>query len=960
MQIVFARILNMSLTGSIVIAVVLLARLFLKRAPKIYSYALWAVVLFRLLCPLSITAGLSVLKPLPVTTTPGISTVSYRPVAQAVREDIPAPIQQEVVSPQPAEQPEAKLAPMQVAAYIWLGGASVMAVYSIVQYLILRRRLAETVLLRGEIYLADSISSPFVMGILRPRIYLPSSTPMEERRFIVAHERHHIRRGDPVWKLLGYIALCLHWFNPLVWLAFVLAGKDMEMSCDEAVIKRLGEHIRADYSQALLRLATHKRIVSGMPLAFGEGDTKGRVMNMAKWKKPKVWVSVLCVALCLVILAACALNPKQEETETDGETQIVGPARIVIRDLRFRIPAGCITEKREKKIHEQTDDGLDVAYWEFADGESIIGGVNTFRIPEDFNADNWDWLHELPLPEWQDETLGYSAGGSPSVEVTVEFFSDVPDGQERTVLNEHTLYFYEGWIYDLWFDELRVKPEVMVAILDTVSVGEEKTIPVVDMPYTILEMPAGGYDYRVESDGSISFLKEDNIIGGIDSYPIPEGVYDPNDGAWLWLEDVGIPDLEDPNLYVAGVFSWKGSNSCSLTVEDDFQNPTVRRTHYFQVDGKTLYDFWLDDLAIDEATRSAFQKAVVYQEPTTQHTELTFYVEGMEEKAMATLYAGDGYSLYIFDENWVYYLDDGHPVWESRLNPDVKLSVIHLKDMPLSVAQGWVRHRFEGFDLIEDNRGGLGGTNSEGIMADVRLISSQDDVYAICCVYPLEAAEGFGARLTVMADTFALTSPAATQELSEEEIAFSKAQAVMMGLQDVPALIQTECRYQNTPEKDYIETFCYDSEIGFLRVTTTADGLDHAQLYVNDRYYTNAGSETSPEPIWIEAEAPSEWSTPWLGSFNFIRHYVTYVDTLLDGENTSYMFQVNAPFEDTPDAADHYFAAFDFDAEGNFIDVYLQINPVRDDAYTLTQSIVTTDPQVITAKLNGESLRTTK
>lgn len=823
MQAIFAKILNMSLTGSIVIAVVLLARFFLKRAPKIYSYALWAVVLFRLLCPLSITAGLSVLKPLPVTTTPGISTVSYRPVAQAVRENIPAPIQQEVVSPQPAEQPEAKLAPMQVAAYIWLGGASVMAVYSIVQYLILRRRLAEAVLLREEIYLADRISSPFVMGILRPRIYLPSSTPMEERRFIVAHERHHIRRGDPLWKLLGYCALCLHWFNPLVWLAFCFAGKDMEMSCDEAVIKRLGEHIRADYSQALLRLATHKRIVSGMPLAFGEGDTKGRVMNMAKWKKPKVWVSVLCVALCLVILAACALNPKQKETETDGETQIVGPARIVIRDFRFRIPAGCITEKREKKIHEQTDDGLDVAYWEFADGESIIGGVNTFRIPEDFNADNWDWLHELPLPEWQDETLGYSAGGSPSVEVTVEFFSDVPDGQERTVLNEHNLYFYDGWIYDLWFDELRVKPEVMVAILDTISVGEEKTIPVVDMPYTILEMPAGGYDYRVESDGSISFLKEDNIIGGIDSYPIPEGVYDPNDGAWLWLEDVGVPDLEDPNLTITGMFSWGGSNGCALTVVDDMENPTVERTHYFRFAGDTLYDFWLDDLALDEATRSAFQKAVVYQEPVTQQ---------------------------------------------------------------------------------------LGA--------------------------------------------------APESEMSEEEIAFAKAQAVMMGLQDVPALIQTECRYQNTPEKDYIETFCYDSEIGFQRVTTTADGLDHAQLYVNDRYYTNAGSETSPEPIWVESEAPSEFSAPWLGNFNFIRHYVTYVDTLLEGEKTCYLFQVNAPFEDTPDAADHYFAAFDFDAEGNFIDVYLQINPVRDDAYTLTQSVVTTDPQVIAAKLSGEMIRATK
>ena len=951
MQAVFTRILNMSLTGSIVIAVVLLARLFLKRAPKIYSYALWAVVLFRLLCPLSITAGLSVLKPLPVTTTPGISTVSYQPVAQAVRENTPAPIRQQVAPAQPAEQPETS--PMQIAAYIWAAGASVMVAYSIAQYLILRRRLAEAAPLQGEIYLADRVSSPFVMGILQPRIYLPSSTPMNERRFIVAHERHHIRRGDPVWKLLGYIALCLHWFNPLVWLAFCLAGKDMEMSCDEAVIKRLGEHIRADYSQALLRLATHKRMVSGMPLAFGEGDTKGRVQNMAKWKKPKVWVSVLCAGLCLVILAACALNPKQKETPRE-EMTTTGPASIGVWELYLELPAGCTFVNRNLDNWEEGK----VGPFTITDGSNTIGGVMVFPVPEDFSADNWDWFHELDLPEWQDDTLGYSAGGAPGDEVSVEFFSDVPEGQERTVLNEHTLYFYEGWIYDLWFDKLTAKPEVMAAILDTVSLGAPKPNPTT-LPYEIGELPQG-YDAAVTAEGNILIDNLQGKVGFITSYPIPEGVYDPNDGAYLWLEDVGVEDLENPNLTVTGMFSWGGSNGCALTVVDDLENPTVQRTHYFRFAGNTLYDFWLDDLAVDEVTRSAIQKAVVYQEPATQQTELTFYVEGMEEKAMATLYAGDGYSLYIFDENWVYYLDDGQPVWESRFNPDVKLSVIHLKDMPLSVAQGWVQLRFEGFDLIEDNRGGLGGTNAEGIMADVRLIPSGDDVYALCCVYPLEAAEGFGTRLAVMADTFALTSPAATQELSEEEIAFTKAQAVMMGLQDVPALIQTECRYQNTPEKDYIETFCYDSELGFLRVTTTADGLDYAQLYVNDRYYTNAGSETSPEPIWVESEAPSERSGPWLGNFNFIRHYVTYVDTLLDGENTSYMFQVNAPFEDTPGAVDHYFATFDFDAEGNFIAVYLQVNPVRDDAYTLTQSIVATDPQVITAKLNGESLRTTK
>lgn len=156
----------MSITGSIVIAVVLLARLFLKRAPKIYSYALWAVVLFRLLCPLSITAGLSVLKPIPVTTTPGISSVSYQPVQQAVKYSSRTvmEVQQEQMPVQEAEQPKQGVSPMEIAAYLWLAGASMMALYSVAQYLALRHRLAEAVPLREEIYLADSISSPLRHG----------------------------------------------------------------------------------------------------------------------------------------------------------------------------------------------------------------------------------------------------------------------------------------------------------------------------------------------------------------------------------------------------------------------------------------------------------------------------------------------------------------------------------------------------------------------------------------------------------------------------------------------------------------------------------------------------------------------------------------------------------------------------------------------------------------------------
>ena len=269
---VFERLLNMSITGSIVIAVVLLARLCLKRAPKIYSYLLWSVVLFRLLCPVSFSSDVSVLEPVPGRSADSGWAVSSQPLRQAVQcETRPqAEATPEGLEHQKTEQPKGKVTPMDIGAWVWLLGAVGMGGFSLAQYALLRRRLAEAVPLGGNVYLCDRIASPFVMGLFRPNIYLPSETPEEERSFILAHERYHIRRVDPVWKALAYLALCIHWFNPLAWLAFCLAGKDMELSCDEAVLKGLGVEVRADYAQALLRLATHRRVFSGMPLAFGE------------------------------------------------------------------------------------------------------------------------------------------------------------------------------------------------------------------------------------------------------------------------------------------------------------------------------------------------------------------------------------------------------------------------------------------------------------------------------------------------------------------------------------------------------------------------------------------------------------------------------------------------------------------------------------------------------------------
>lgn len=317
----FPGILNMSLAASVIIGAVLLARLLLRRAPKGFSYVLWWVVLFRLLCPISISAGISLLG---VAQAPAREATRYTTAVEYVR---PAPVSGGETEPLPQNQEETEgqlpaveeaetakpsLNAAAVAAVVWLLGGAAMAGYGLWSYGKVRRSLVGAVRLRDNIYLADHIPSPFVMGLLRPRIYLPSGLGGKEQEYIICHEQYHIRRKDHVVKVLFFLALCLHWFNPLVWLAFCLMGRDMEMSCDEAVVKSLGGDIRAEYSASLLSLATGHKIIAGTPLAFGEGDAKGRIQNLARWKQPKRWAAALAALVCVAVAAACVANPQEE------------------------------------------------------------------------------------------------------------------------------------------------------------------------------------------------------------------------------------------------------------------------------------------------------------------------------------------------------------------------------------------------------------------------------------------------------------------------------------------------------------------------------------------------------------------------------------------------------------------------------------------------------------------------
>ena len=330
-------VLNLNLTASIVILFVICVRQFLKRAPKIFSYALWGIVLLRLLVPVSIESPMSFVPERTEFTSMVDVNEALPEIEFQTAEDRLDNKRQMEISPtgDPMVLSHSIVEPQHYLTMIWIAGILFLSVRSLLAYLGLRERVKVSVPLQKGVYIADDIDTPFVMGIFRPKIYLPGTLDSTEQKYIIAHERHHIRRGDHIFKALGFLALTIHWFNPFVWVAFVLAGRDMEMSCDEAVIRKLGEDVRAEYSASLLNLATGKRMFAGTPLAFDEGDPTERVRNLAKWKKPAFWVVIICIIVCKV-LAVCLLTdpqipePKLTTTFLDLDTNNV--TDIILRN----------------------------------------------------------------------------------------------------------------------------------------------------------------------------------------------------------------------------------------------------------------------------------------------------------------------------------------------------------------------------------------------------------------------------------------------------------------------------------------------------------------------------------------------------------------------------------------------------------------------------------------------------
>ena len=481
MEELFLKILNMSITATYVLVAVLILRLLLKRGPKWISYSLWSLVLFRLVCPVSFSSALSIFGGIGKTTSVK-SSLEYIPedigrMAIPQLEIVPGSINTVINNALPAPTPAASVNPMQIlifiGACIWLTGIAAMLLYSAISYLRLKYRLQDATLRWGNVFETDKITSPFLCGLIKPQIYLPMDLNGNEENYVLYHEQTHIARKDHLIKPLAFLVLSVHWFNPFMWLAFILMSRDLEMSCDERVISKLDSEGKAGYSTALMRLAMKRPRLSWSPLAFGESNVKRRIKNVLNFKKPAGWVVAVSVILAILLGIACAANPadaKEPASIPQGEKE-----------------PDTILEPASPKLSPVQTIGIDMPQIDYADDNRVI-------FHGYFGLFVYDVQAQIIIRSLDLEPIGcHQTQGSDACEVAVSL-----DGSKVFMRTMETNKMY------IW--DLTAEPEVSLS-----KASYESDWPEADQRFTTVDIRTavenanGNYSYRAADFGNGSY-----------------------------------------------------------------------------------------------------------------------------------------------------------------------------------------------------------------------------------------------------------------------------------------------------------------------------------------------------------------------------------------------------------------------------------------------------------------------
>lgn len=492
MEKLFLTIFNMSLTASIILLVTMLIRVFLKKAPRWISCVLWGMVAFRLICPFSLESVFSLVpsaEPIPqeimVMDEPQLST-GIPVVNQAIN-----PIITQHFAPSMVETVNPMQITVFIASKVWLIGALILFGYAVISYFLLYKKVRGSISFEGRVKLCDYIESPFILGILNPYIYVPSGLPEEQCVHVIAHEKAHLKRLDHLWKPLGFLILTIHWFNPLVWVAYILLCKDIEIACDEKVIRDMERANATSYAQTLLECSQERRFILMCPLAFGEVSVKERIKHVLNFKKPAFWVIMVALVSCIVIAVCFLTNPKKEANSieiNEGTNVEIGQTNEVENDISGNEQADAQEIESQEKVDSDTETndlgvaikqvvlkhGAEYAPSATSSKYKVASFIELGRITTDGTIEEF-WLYGVAMyMEANASETGIEVGSSSHVPVVLGF--KVVD--EKYVLTE----YWEPGEGAYYAESIREKfpDDIVEQAIDTQATVKQQTIDCYD------------------------------------------------------------------------------------------------------------------------------------------------------------------------------------------------------------------------------------------------------------------------------------------------------------------------------------------------------------------------------------------------------------------------------------------------------------------------------------------------
>lgn len=900
MEALFLKLVNMSITASWLVLAIIAVRLIFKKAPKWILCLLWGLVAVRLICPFSIESSLSLI--------PDTEPLSYvtADTAAAVKQadgdilDSEWNVIVEVrdgIRTYPEKEQEQAQGLLYFFSRIWLVGFGLMLVYTAVSYYLLQKKVATAIPLKRGIKQSEYVDSPFVLGMIRPVIYLPFGMIEEDMAYVIAHEQAHIRRRDHWWKPFGFLLLSVYWFNPVLWVAYILLCRDIEAACDEKVIREMDKDGRRAYSTALLNCSVHRRRIAACPLAFGEIGVKTRVKSVMNYKKPAFWVILIAVVISIAVAVCFLTNPKDVLPVT-VDVDYIGRNWA---DLKFV---------------------LDDTY---AEGEIQIGDEYILEVQE---QGIWREVENL-------------SGKQPAQQV-IAVRSDSADFDSWTSINWEEYY---GRLSDGTF---RLRKDV------TIKKGSDdsETQPIY-VEFTIGGTADDYVTYTLEdiSPTGAKLYEHEKVT---DEFQL---IYDGSEGIWLESYRDGQWTYVEPTEYIEPILKKDRHYIHQLIYPSDYIQLDWSALYGELSDGTYRIAQEVTNTAQGDLRVCTAYAEFTISGNSVQQSEATVTDADMLAYGSLKMLLPSGFAA-TEAQGVVVLTKDSVAVGGIRhwTYPDFQPSdIVELKKeesgVPIGYMSGSSAYGDTEYEVFWDgNPDGLNEQHTFFIDGDVIYDVWYDENQISDGI-----AERFLKTVAINADPVIEENP---DEQTAFAKCRAVLEAVQKGNYKV-VIRQTTGRNESAVSHE--QTYARSGADWLSITNVLPMGADFtgdveyattsSRLCVNGKYFSFTGAE------WVEIAEMENTRIPRLAEFTWDENIVAYMDTLTDEDGECIMLRVDEQYIDLDAYDPHYFLYFNFDTDGNFVSAQLQVNLFRDNEINITESIASLNAHEINAEIQKEYQR---